>query len=646
MFYFVNDVDISNTLITDASATNTNISGYKINGNDIHKLFQKRVISGYGLNYKTFGYAYSGNDIGNLFNQKIFTSSTASYDISNVSNGVVITVKGSGDLSFNFSLSKLSFAIIGAGGSGGSHTSGQDSGGGGGAGELIYGTYTSTTNFINRITTTIGLNSGEESSVVSNDNFLNITAYGGSNGGNWDSVGGGTKGSGGGGGGSQNVKGGGSAIKHNSISNYTNLANNGGNGGSNANDDGAGGGGGGAGSVGNNGAEWYYAGPGGLGYSVIFDSVTLPTIGGGGGGGKVNSNGNAPVAGTGGGGTGGSSTTNGTDGKPNTGGGGGGAGAFSYGKGGSGVLYLYIDNSYIYRFRSITGQYSLTNTEYNGTTYNVMTFTGNGTFMLNTDIAVKYMLIVGGGGSGAKDTTIKLLGGGGAGSVGIYKYTEGNPFFLYGGITYSITIGQGGDNTNGNNTVISNGSNFTEIAYGGGKGGKYENAASSGNNNTLIYGSGGGGGTNSSLVDASGGKIGNSDGVYINPPTNIRYYFKAGGDQKNLVGTTFTLNEIDGGAAGGGGAGFPGSDSTYLSLGWGGTGVQFIDTKYYGGGGGGSSYLPGVYGGPGGNGGGGRGKGVTTTGTYLSGSAGSNNTGGGGGGNYSGGSGIVKIYYL
>lgn len=98
-----------------------------------------------------------------------------------------------------------------------------------------------------------------------------------------------------------------------------------------------------------------------------------------------------------------------TSGIDNTGSGGGGAVVarstntnydYTKGAGGSGVLYLYIDNSYIYRFSNITGGYSMSNATYGGTTYNVMTFTGGGTFTPSIDITIKYMLIVGGGGSG------------------------------------------------------------------------------------------------------------------------------------------------------------------------------------------------------------------------------------------------------
>lgn len=353
MSYLTNGVDISNTL--DASSnTNSLISGYQINGVDLYRSYKIRATAGYGLTYKTFGYTFQGADIGTLFYQKIFSSATATYDISNVSNGVVIKVKDSGDLSFNFSLKKLSFAIIGGGGAGGGGFN-ANSGGGGGAGELIYGTYSSTNNFINKITVTIGSGgttgtggtyNGSYSRLISNNTYLDVLANGGGAGG--PGKGSGFNGGSGGGSGSWSTTNTnpGSSLKHTGDFNY--LGNNGGDGSQDNNDDGCGGGGGGAGAVGGNGNAYANGGPGGNGFAVSFDSkITLPTLGGGGGGGSNNA---TNISGGSGGGGNGSGNLVPTKGGDNTGGGGGGyrnrGGAYGA-AGGSGVLYLYIDNSYI-----------------------------------------------------------------------------------------------------------------------------------------------------------------------------------------------------------------------------------------------------------------------------------------------------------
>lgn len=244
-------------------------------------------------------------------------------------------------------------------------------------------------------------------------------------------------------------------------------------------------------------------------------------------------------------------------------------------------------------FSSITGGYSLSNTTYNGTTYNVMTFTGDGTFTPIPDITVKYMLIVGGGGSSGKNPLTyeyyNELGGGGGGAVGIYNFTEptSNPFKLLGGKQYSITVGLGGgtggmfgSKGQGYNTVLTNG-DFTETAYGGGYGGSNGNDtydASEGRNNGIIYGSGGGAARYGQKATVPYNSI-------VKLPTGIKYYFGSGQD-----------SSIDGGAGGS-------------------ANVQFIDDLYYGRGGKQSLSI-------------------------------GNNNGYGGRDGGNGNSGIVKIYYV
>lgn len=668
--FCLNEIGINDYLVSETSTDTTN-SGYKINGQDIFKKYKKRATLGYGLNYKNVGYKLNGVDISTRFDFKLFTASSALNVVTNVANGVVIKVTGSGKLTFNFGLKKLGFAMIGGGGGGGPGYSG---GGGGGAGELIYGTYDNDTHLINSLTLQIGSggnsvyrgesSNGDNSSLVSNLNYINLTAYGGGGGGTSAFSQAGLQGGSGGGGaaGGGRFIGGGNNLHTGLTYNYKGNA--GGAGSDDGKENGPGGGGGGAGSVGIEGTDYtsqlvgingFNAGDGGNGYTVSFNNLYNVTLGGGGGGGSAGDiyyNSGKGFGGQGGGGDGGvgGGVSAPGNGEPNTGGGGGGGqssvldGTPDYGyrggTGGSGVIYLYIDNSYIKGLARDT--YYFSNELYNGVTYNVLTFTRSGSFTFTSDKSVKYMLIVGGGGSGGINYINNTSGGGGgAGGVGIYDFSvsTSSSLTLPSGY-YTISIGDGGtyssgNSSNGGNTSITNNVNFTETAYGGGGGGGSlgNRSGSDGNNNGNNYGSHGGV-CNDSFYN--GGSL--TSYSYNNSSTGITYYFNNGGENSALIDL---IGSGGGGASQRGGNGYYVTGTGYRG-GNGGNGKQFIDGNYYGGGGGGGNYYnnnnTSITGGLGGGGNGGRNGSVGTPGE--------DNTGGGGGNGRNGGSGVVKIYYL
>jgi prepilin-type N-terminal cleavage/methylation domain-containing protein len=234
----------------------------------------------------------------------------------------------------------------------------------------------------------------------------------------------------------------------------------------------------------------------------------------------------------------------------------------------------------------------------------------------------KVLVVGGGGGSGGNE-----FGGGGAGGViyrANYPLTAGS---------YNVTIGNGGNNANGGNSI------FGDItAHGGGRGGAKYAAGNAG-------GSGGGIGRDRNNAAVSGGvaTIGITSG-------GIGY--------GNAGGTSGGLGSWQG-ASGGGGAGGAGQNSVGGSQslevgGSGGVGINFSATfgtaygasGWFGGGGGGATFGNGasvLSNGLGGQGGGGVG--------FISGSrsatSGAANSGGGAGGGSSvtGGSGIVIIRY-
>ena len=237
---------------------------------------------------------------------------------------------------------------------------------------------------------------------------------------------------------------------------------------------------------------------------------------------------------------------------------------------------------------------------------------------------VEYLVVAGGGGGGGANSTSECGGGGGAGGLlqGVVPVTNG--------ITYTVTIGAGGNGISGS-TVGTNGLNsvFGNItALGGGYGG-----VSYLGGNKFVTGSGGSGGGGCGNASNSAGTTGGS-GV---------------SGQGNVGGSGYTSAGYS--AGGGGGAGTIGLNGQASSVsGNGGAGIASSITGsvvvYAGGGGAGANN--GATAGVGGVGGGGNGG-------YQGGTAatsGAGNTGGGGGAggrdassSGSGGSGIVIISY-
>lgn len=280
-------------------------------------------------------------------------------------------------------------------------------------------------------------------------------------------------------------------------------------------------------------------------------------------------------------------------------------------------------------------------TEYtiNTQSYKVFTYLESGTFTIDQDTEVDF-LVVGGGGGGSRGLSGSWEGGGGG--AGGLIYQEGITFKAG---TYTITVGEGGvESSNGEDSIISN----MALAYGGGGGGL------SINDNGNSGGSGGGGRHMNGLGGQPFGGI-----LYYNRnikvtentqaqvgPNHIGIFGNRGGNSGNNVGSK---------SGGGGGAGLRGGDSVESSVdyivGKGGDGKSYtirdgVTPIYYAGGGGGSFSSVAV----GGLGGGGDG----SDNIYIIGQSGENNTGGGGGGTYSsdseigssvGGSGIVILRY-
>ncbi|QWC96421.1 filamentous hemagglutinin N-terminal domain-containing protein, partial [Polynucleobacter paneuropaeus] len=218
------------------------------------------------------------------------------------------------------------------------------------------------------------------------------------------------------------------------------------------------------------------------------------------------------------------------------------------------------------------------------------------------------LLLVAGGGSGG------TYGGGGGGGGGIIYVSS---FSLGTATSYSTTIGAGGINSNGGNTLF--GSTYTAI--GGGEGGGYNSAGNSG-------GAGGGGAFNSSGGAGTSGQ-GNAGGSGVSGGTSNG---GNGGTGNDLAGG-------GGGTADGANHAGSGGNGFYTNI----SGTY----TYYAGGGGGSNATS-TYNASGGFGGGGTGAAGGSTGM----TAGTSNTGGGGGGQYTGssgangGSGIVIINTL
>ena len=250
---------------------------------------------------------------------------------------------------------------------------------------------------------------------------------------------------------------------------------------------------------------------------------------------------------------------------------------------------------------------------YNTTESKYEVYSGTNWLPLNTGVysySASYLVVAGGGSAG-------FSRGGGGGAGGLLSGTA----TLTSATTYTVTIGAGGSNANGSNSVLSGTGITTVTSIGGGKGGNYGNptgtAGSSG-------GSGGGGGA------GEGGTVSGGAGT---------------SGQGNAGGNVGAIADA---ASGGGGAGAAGqSSSTAFVGGNGGDGTASSITgssvTRAGGGGGFGNPAGGGSVGTGGAGGGG-----TATSSGVGGNGTANTGGGGGGGGFnsnggSGGSGVVII---
>jgi len=137
-----------------------------------------------------------------------------------------------------------------------------------------------------------------------------------------------------------------------------------------------------------------------------------------------------------------------------------------------------------------------TETTYNGYKYHA--FTSNGTFTADNDVSVDYVIIAGGGGGGTGGGT-GGGGGGGAGGVlvGSIALTSGS---------YPIVVGAGGSGTSDVSVKGSNGIDSTALgltADGGGGGGSSSSATGADG------ASGGGGGASATSTNIPGGSPNN-----------------------------------------------------------------------------------------------------------------------------------------
>lgn len=254
--------------------------------------------------------------------------------------------------------------------------------------------------------------------------------------------------------------------------------------------------------------------------------------------------------------------------------------------------------------------------EEGGQRYRVHTFLADGTLTINKACGRDKLefLVVAGGAGGSPDTG----GGGGAGDAILSEATV-TPG------SYQVIVGNGGvPSANGGNSQIVN---ISEIAYGGGAGGKL-------------------------LSDGAGGGCGGGAGGIYPQPTQWTPAKNGGPGQKGKPGGNRGGSSTGRtAAAGGGGMGAAGGNvaGDFREGGNGGVGILTTisgEAKYYAGGGGGSGAAGGS-GGPGGLGGGGNGGSENG----VPGGAGESNTGGGGGGSGggapagAGASGIVIVRY-
>lgn len=364
---------------TGTSTTNLTNYTYTISGQvvDLYNYYQP-LGTNWNLkfpsstNYKTLVNGTS-KDLADIFQLDFIKSAPSGVTYTPTTSGVLIKMTAAtGEFTFKYPLSSIEVLGVGGGGGGGQQAN-NNAGGGGGGGEVYYYKYnyssgfttataiigrggtggisSSGTNATSGSTTSVILNSGSNVSIV------NFKGGGGGGGGKGDGLDGG---SGGGAGSYSNaIPDPGSSVKFNTGG----YGNKGGSGQNQNNDSGSGGGGGGAGSAGTNGGSTSTASYGGSGVTITIGgkSITLGAGGGGGGRSETYTTGSVPYGGSDIGGNGSyiTSRDNGSfvfarSGTENTGSGGGGCcnevnGSTLNvgGNGGSGVVYLYVDNSYI-----------------------------------------------------------------------------------------------------------------------------------------------------------------------------------------------------------------------------------------------------------------------------------------------------------
>jgi len=277
-----------------------------------------------------------------------------------------------------------------------------------------------------------------------------------------------------------------------------------------------------------------------------------------------------------------------------------------------------VQNTYI----TATGGTITTSTD-----YKIHTFTGDGCFVVSAGAGpfatVDYLVIAGGGGGATENYT----GGAGAGgyreshSVPVSGCYTASPLATPVGLsmslgTYPITVGGGGSNSPGSNSIFST---ITSAGGGGGNAGPVGNSGGSG----------------------EGGSYGNSGGAGNTPPVSPPQGNPGGRGQYSGGGSPASTG-------GGGGAGGAGT-SPWPSGGNSGPGGPGVASSITGsavtraGGGGGAGGFGGASPGSGGPGGGGDGGGQGGAGAANTGSGGGGDGDGGDGG--AGGKGIVIIRY-
>ena len=134
------------------------------------------------------------------------------------------------------------------------------------------------------------------------------------------------------------------------------------------------------------------------------------------------------------------------------------------------------------------------------------TSTTSGTFVPNFTSSVEYLVVGGGGGGGCGASGSYYGGGGGAGGYRTNYSGGGSPSLtLTNGVSYTVTVGQGGNYTNSANTRGTSGVNsvFATISSTGGGGGGGGGALAA-----AFSGGSGGGGT----VNSTTGGAGNAGG--------------------------------------------------------------------------------------------------------------------------------------